>query len=115
MNETIQSAEERKSNQFRKIRPVVDVFESDSAYQVHVELPGVLKDDVELTMEQDYVRLQAKRKAHLPEPVIYDRVFTLPDGVDRDQVSAQLSAGVLSLTLPKRASQQPRQITVKAA
>lgn len=114
MNRSIQSADQKPA-QYRRVRPVVDVFESDAAYQVHVELPGVVKDDVELTLEQDFVRLQATRKAYLSEPIVYDRVFSLPETVDRDQVTAQLEAGVLHLTLPKRASVQPRQIEVKAA
>ena len=65
--------------------------------------------------EEGLPPLQATRKAHVSEPIVYDRVFSLPETVDRDQVAAQLEAGVLNLTLPKRASVQPRQIEVKAA
>jgi HSP20 family protein len=108
---------EQRSNQpqFRRVRPIVDVFESDAEYLLNVELPGVKNDDVALTLEQDTVRLEATRRSFVTEPVVYDRSFALPDVVDRDQVNAQLKDGVLLLKLPKRPSHQPRQITVGSA
>lgn len=108
------TAIEKRSNQnqYRRVRPVVDVYESDAQYLVHVELPGVKNEEIGLTLEQDSVRLEATRRAFVSEPVVYDRTFSLPEGVERDQVKAQLQNGVLAITLPKRPSSQPRQIQV---
>lgn len=107
--------ETQKDSQLRRVRPTVDVFENDAEYKVYVELPGVKNEDIELILEQDALRLKARRHAHVHEPVLYDRSFNLPEVVDREQVGAALAQGVLTLTLPKRPSQQPRQIQVKAA
>jgi HSP20 family protein len=101
--------------QFRRVRPVVDVYESDTEYLVSVELPGVKNEDIALTLEQDSVRLEATRRSFVTEPVLYDRTFTLPEFVNREEVNAQLKDGVLALKLPKRPSHQPRQIQVSAA
>jgi HSP20 family protein len=110
MNTAIE--QKSKQTQFRRVRPVVDVYESDAEYQVQVELPGVKNEDIGLTLEQDAMRLEATRKTHVSEPIVYDRTFSVPDAIDRDQVKAVLQNGVLSLTLPKRAAHQPRQIPV---
>jgi HSP20 family protein len=113
----MKTAIETRSNQtqFRRVRPIVDVFESEAEYLLNVELPGVKNDDVALTLEQEALRLEATRHANVSEPVVYDRSFSLPDGVDRDQVKAQLKDGVLSLRLPKHPSQKPRRIQVGSA
>jgi HSP20 family protein len=100
---------------YRRVRPSVDVFENDVQYLVHVDLPGVANDAVKLTLEQDTVQLEATRRAHVTEPVVYTRTFSLPDVVDRGAVEARLEHGLLALTLPKRASHQPRQIAVTAS
>jgi HSP20 family protein len=113
----MKTAIESRSNQtqYRRIRPVVDVYESDAEYLVNVELPGVKSEEVALTLEQEGLRLEATRRANISEPVVYDRSFSLPDGVDREQVNAQLKDGVLALKLPKYPSQKPRRIQVNAA
>lgn len=108
------TAIERKSKQpqYRRVRPVVDVYESDAEYQVQVELPGVKTEDIGITLEPDTMRLEATRRMHVSEPIVYDRTFSVPDVIERDQVKAVLQNGVLSLTLPKRPAHQPRQIPV---
>jgi HSP20 family protein len=112
MNTAIE--QKSKSPQYRRVRPIVDVFESDAEYQVQVELPGVKNEDIGLTLEQDSMRLEATRRAHVSEPIVYDRTFSVPDVIDRDQVKAVLQNGVLFLRLPKRPTHQPRQIPVGA-
>jgi HSP20 family molecular chaperone IbpA len=99
---------------FRRVRPSVDVFENDVEYLVHVDLPGVQSDAVKLTLEQDSIQLEATRRAQLSDPVLYTRTFSLPDVVDREAVKAHLEHGLMALVLPKRASHQPRQISVTA-
>jgi HSP20 family protein len=99
----------------RRAQPAVDVYESDSEYQVHVELPGVQQSDVQLTLETDGLRLRALRKAFTATPILYDRSFSMPNVIDPDKVKAQLNSGVLVLTLPKRAAYQRRQIEIQAA
>jgi HSP20 family protein len=99
---------------YRRVRPSVDVYENETEYLVHVDLPGVDADAVKLTLEQDTIQLEATRRAHLGEPVTYARTFTLPDVIDRDAVKARLEHGLMALSLPKQAKAQPRQISVQA-
>jgi HSP20 family protein len=99
----------------RRVRPSVDVYENDVEYLVHVDLPGVNGDAVKLTLEQDTIALEATRRVQLNEPIIYTRTFSLPDVIDRDGVRARLEHGTMALSLPKRKSQQPRQIAVTAS
>lgn len=105
----------QRQNHLRRVRPVVDVFESDVEYLLQVELPGVVSSDVQLTVEHNSLRLEATRRTHVAEPVVYDRSFTLPEVVDGAAVGAELASGVLTVKLPKRKAAQPRQIEVKAS
>lgn len=102
----------------------VDIRETDEAIVVEAELPGFKKDEIEVSMEQGVLSINAQRKAaeehkgeqeHLTERRFtrVSRSFRLPLPVDESQVNAQLDGGVLTLTLPKREEVKPRRIEVK--
>ena len=97
--------------------PPVDVFENDDGFVVKADLPGVTKDNVDIRFEQGSLRIEARRQLDdAPDAQWnYDfrRAFKL-NGVDEQGISAEMSAGVLTLTLPKAESLKPRQIPVAA-
>ena len=103
------------TDRHRKVRPLVDVFEGPDAYQIVLDVPGVAKDDVNLNLENRELKVTATRRGAVPDPVIYERYFTIPATVDSDKTEANLTAGVLTVTLHKHAQAKPRQIKVKAA
>jgi len=92
--------------------PAVDVVETDAAYVLSVELPGVAREDVELSADGNLLEVSGTR----PHPAAgsfalmercygpFRRSFELPSPIDSDAVSADLVAGVLTVTVPKRAA-----------
>ena len=104
--------------------PAVDVQERDEAYQVKVELPGVDKDDVKITMEDNILTIRGEKKQekdsknsnyHRVERSYgsFQRSFTLPTSVKHDKIEASYKDGILSIALPKAEDAKPKQIEVK--
>jgi len=100
----------------------VDIHEDDDHVYVEAELPGFDKDEVEVTLENGILRINAERKSeekkgqpHLTERRFtrVSRAFSLPTTVDEGKVDAKLNDGVLNLTLDKRDEVKPRKIQVK--
>ena len=104
--------------------PALDVAETDVGYTVKLEMPGVAKDDIKVSVEGRKVSLQAQcantdekkdgeRVLYRERSVTsYARSFTLPVEVDQAESGAKLEHGVLTLTLPKRHLRAAAQITV---
>ena len=106
--------------------PTVDISEIEGEYLIKAELPGVEKDGVKITLEDDVLTLQGERKQEKEEKGRkYHRIersygrfvrsFTLPDSVDEAKVSAEFKDGVLSLHLPKTEKAKSKAIEVKVA
>lgn len=103
--------------------PYTDVYETDDALTMVMEMPGVDRKDVDVSLENDVLRVQGKidfAKYEGMEPLYteynvghYARTFALSSKVDQQQISAQLEDGVLTLTLPKAAEARPRRIAIK--
>ena len=106
-------------------RVKVDVAEKNGAYLVHAELPGVKKEDIQLTIDGAQVTLAAevKREKEVAEGErvlhterVYGKVsrsFTLPQEIDEAAAQAKFADGVLELTLPKKAAATRRQISIQ--
>ena len=106
-------------------RVKVDVTEKNGAYLVHAELPGVKKEDIQLTIDGAQVTLAAEIKREkdtdegsrtLHTERVYGKVsrsFTLPQEIDDAAAQAKFSDGVLELTLPKKAAAARKQITIQ--
>ena len=102
--------------------PAADIFETDEALTVIMEMPGVEKNNVSIALENDTLKVDGQinfSNYEGMEPVYteynvghYARGFTLSGKVDRDRISAQLDDGVLTLTLPKIKEAMPRRISV---
>ena len=101
-----------------------DIEETDDSYLIDMEIPGVKKDDVDVSingrrMTISWVRHEPERKrvlrVHTRKPGRYSVQITLPERVDADAVEATLADGVLSLKVPKLEACVSRQITVNQA
>ena len=108
--------------------PAVDVTEDDKAYGIAAELPGLDEKNVEVTITGDILTLKGEKRQEKEEKHknwyvseraygAFQRSFALPDGVDRDKITAAFAKGVLTVTLPKsvEAQKQQKKIDVKAA
>jgi HSP20 family protein len=106
-------------------RMKVDVTENDGAYVVAAELPGVKKEDIQVSIDGAQVTLSAETKhekqASEKERVLHServfgkasRSFSLPQEIDAAKAEAKYRDGVLELTLPKKAAAARRQITIQ--
>jgi HSP20 family protein len=106
-------------------RMKVDVAESNGAYTVTAELPGVKKEDIQVTIDGAQVTLAAEvkkeKEASQDERVLHtervygkvSRTFTLPQEMDESKAEAKFKDGVLELRLPKKAATQRKQISIQ--
>jgi HSP20 family protein len=103
--------------------PLAEVSETDDAYLVHVELPGIRKDQVdvqlldrELVISGDIKESEnGRRRRSSRRTGRFEYRTYLPGDVKADQVSAQLADGVLTVTVPKSEATKPRRIEVKTS
>ena len=103
--------------------PAVDIDEYQDRFVLHVDVPGVEPDAIEITLEKGVLTIRGERKAPGDgEGVIHRRTerssgvfyrrFTLPDTADADNVTATSRHGVLEVTIHKQAESRPRRIVV---
>jgi len=105
----------------RYITPPVDIYETDDALTVIVDMPAVEKDAVDLRVEDGVLTIKGNASySGPPNPVRsefglegYFRQFQLSDEVDQDGISAETKDGVLTIRLAKAEKSRPRQIEVK--
>jgi HSP20 family protein len=104
--------------------PAVDILEKEDEYLVKVELPGVNKDDVKITLESNILTVKGEKHQEQEEKNqsyhrlerthgSFQRSFTLPTTVRNDKIDATFKDGVLSVVLPKAEESKPRTIEVK--
>lgn len=103
--------------------PRVDIRETNDAYEISAELPGMSKDQVEITLENQTLTLKGARVFEdMGDRAAYHRVereygsfsrsFGLPNRVDASKVRAEFKNGVLHLTVPKLEEAKPRRIEI---
>ena len=104
--------------------PAIDMFETDDKLTVEVELPGLEAKDVEISLEDDILRIKGERKFssevkeenyHRIERAygMFERTVPLPRKVDEEKVSATVSDGVLKIEMPKVEEAKPKKIPIK--
>ena len=113
---------EEKTIPGRYLVPSADIFETNEALTVIMEMPGVEKYKISIALEDELLRVDGQinfSNYEGMEPVYteynvghYARGFTLSGKIDRDGISAQFDDGVLTLTLPKVKEAVPRRIAV---
>lgn len=102
--------------------PAADLEETDDAYTIELELPGVRRDDVAIELRDNEVRISGEVKQRERTGTLrrrtrrvgqFEYVVTLPGDIDAEKVDAALHDGVLTVRLPKAAASHPRQIEIK--
>ncbi len=103
------------------LSPAVDVRMDDEKIVLVCDLPGMSKDDVEITLHERVLTIKGERKFESKENerVLLGRAYgsfscsyTLPEGVDDEKLTADLAQGVLTVTVPKHPETKPRRIAV---
>ena len=106
----------------RQYMPVTDIFETDQALMLMLEMAGVKKESVDVQVEDDVLTISGRIDFSNYEglqPVYteynvgdYARSFQLSSKVDQSKIEAQLRDGVMTLVLPKAEKAKPRKISV---
>jgi HSP20 family protein len=101
--------------------PLADVEETDDAYTVELDLPGVAREDVDIQLDDRQLTVSGHIEEKERQGILHRRTrrvgrfhysVTLPGEVDADGVSAQLHDGVLTVRVPKSAQAKPRRIAI---
>jgi HSP20 family protein len=106
--------------------PIVDVLETESAFQIRAELPGIDKNGIKLSVEDGVLTISGHREQEKEEKGLryhrrerlygsFARSFTLPDSVDEQKVTAEFRNGVLTVRLPKSERAKPKSIEISVA
>ena len=110
----------------RNIVPPLDVSETETAYEVVVDLPGVMKDNIEVTVHEGILTVGAEKASDSPGDDghairrerrygKFARSLNLGTEVDEASVKAEYRDGVLRITVPKLAKAQPRKVAIDIA
>ena len=106
-------------------QPLADIVETDEGVTLMLEMPGVVPDDVDVTLEKRVLTIRGKVRPTSTEKLQlayaeygegdYERSFTLSEDFDPERIEASVSHGVLTLSLPRAAETKPKKIAVKAS
>ena len=106
----------------RTYMPTADIFETEDALTVVLEMPGVSKDNVDVSVESGVLTIEGRidfQKYEGLQPVYgeynvgpYRRGFRISSQIDQNKIAAEMRDGVITLTLPKAEEAKPRRITV---
>src|ERR1700730_1938127 len=111
--------ERRQTEQF--VAPMASVVEDADGYVLRVEMPGVNKEGLEISLEDNELTIIGRRSLpaidrtlvhHESRRENFRRTFELDPSIDGNRIGAKIEQGILTLTLPKAEHVKPRKITV---
>ncbi len=105
--------------------PAVDIAETEKAFEVTAELPGMAERDINVELVNGDLRIKGEKKEEREEKDkdyylserrfgSFERRFRVPEGVDANKVEASFANGVLKVTLPKTPAAAPRRVEINA-
>ena len=130
MNRLFEDASKRRTSEVEQTDevegadwyPAADVYENDEEYTVAVDLPGIDRSTLDISMNDNRLTVRGNREAqettkHRGECPrgSFLRTFSVPASVDQQDISAEYKDGVLQVHLPKRLEQKPQRIEIKVS
>jgi len=103
--------------------PAIDVSETDNNVEIRCDLPGVRKDDIDISVSGNLLTIKGEKQDEKEEKEStyyrreswngsFQRTVSLPESVDADKAKAEMRDGILHLTMPKREEEKRKQIKV---
>ena len=101
--------------------PPIDIYEDKKTITLLADMPGIDKDGVHIDLKEDQLTIEGKVVLSEEKETLlhkeyeignYFRQFTLSDVIDREKITAKMSDGILTLTLPKAEKAEPKKIKV---
>jgi HSP20 family molecular chaperone IbpA len=110
-----------KTHELYEATPAVDIYENDNEILLHADMPGVVKENISVDIDNGKLSISGVRKLETEGAATYEefsdveyvRSFSIPQTIDVEKVEAELKNGVLKLHLPKSEAAKPRQIEIK--
>lgn len=108
----------------QRYAPSVDLAETDNAYEVRMDLPGLQAKDIDVQVRGNTVTFSGTRKEEKSDKGtnylrierssgVFSRTFTLPGTIKEDEVAADYTNGVLTVVLPKSEQERAHKVAVK--
>jgi len=106
---------------FLRVKPTVDIYETDHSVIVWAEMPNVDKNDLQVYIKDGILHIQGKRMSSFDNgqyllretsDLMYERFFELRENIDQDTIEASYQAGILKITLTKKEEAQPKKIAI---
>ena len=126
LNSMLDNMDEQKERSLVAFTPSVNTREGEYAYHVEVDLPGVKKEDIGINVHDNLLTISGERKSkeEVKEENYYkvesqygqfERSFTLPENVDKEDIHAESKDGVLEVVIPKLkvTKKTPKKIEIK--
>ena len=121
VRENNETSTARRDGSEKFITPVASVNEAPEGYTLELEMPGVSKEGLEISVENHELTIIGRKQVATPEGTVihresrphhYRRAFEIDPSIDTAKISARINQGVVTLTLPKAEEVKPRRIAV---
>jgi HSP20 family protein len=104
--------------------PRADIMEDENRFLITLEIPGIAKEDIKVSVDRGVLSISGERKQEKEEKGrtyhrterfygTFSRSFTLPDAIDSENIKASFNDGLLNLELPKTPKAKPKEIDIK--
>jgi len=122
---TVDKKEVQNPQEFTREGPVfnpdVDIYESDDELVLVADLPGVIKEDLDIDLNENTLTINAHVKQETKGTLLYKeyevgdykRSFTISNVIDQSKIQAELNNGILRVVLPKAETAKPRKIAIR--
>jgi len=118
----VRNREETRSNE-RYIRPAVNIIETDEGLVLTADIPGALKDMLDINVEKGILSISAPVNHTMPGSPAYSefqlanyyRQFAIPEVLDHEKAKAEYVNGILTLRVPKAEIAKPKKIAVQVS
>ncbi len=105
--------------------PALDISETEDGYQIEMDVPGIPKDDIKLSLRDNQLTISGERKSEKKEESKdktyhrieryygkFQRTIALPNEVDANKIKAEYKDGVLKISLPRAEKSKPKEIKI---
>lgn len=124
MNQLLNDLEKGVNFEYGTYKPIVDISEDSKAVYVYAELPGIDKNDIKVSVnEENILSIKGEKKLNRAENVTvhkneiikgkFERKFILPDNLNTEDISAKFENGLLELKINKIEPPKPKEIEIQ--
>lgn len=100
--------------------PVCEIVDEEKLYSISLDIPGMREEDLDIEVKDNHLHITGERKFTDKTTVLrserrygkFERVFSLPQNVNPEQIEARFENGVLDISLPKEEKSQTKKITI---